>query len=482
MRAVILFLAVLMLLSPNTAQADFKKGMSAYERGDYATALSEFQISAEQGNTEAQMMLGILYAEGEGVLQNYVEAHKWFNLSASRGNAQAKKARDKVAEKMTPEQISAAQRLAAEWRLATATKEMASPPAKPAVVQPEPAISLSREEKREIQNILADLGYDPGLADGLIGARTRTAIRSYQTDAGLPVDGKVSKVVLERLREDHRSFRPVAEGGEKPEDLDALVDRLKGLTTEAERRGAAERWVLDELWGLVRQYDWPWKRKIVEDNFADGDYTAHPSWMVVTGQFFVDEQMGLRTTVRKAEPQEEKREEKPEDIAVELLQSFLKRGTDEGDKATGPAEEAYAEIHIAAGISNAFAITITVVSQIQSGRLEFGPYAGSNRDTGYRLAYTPGAASGLELLGVSAYRSTVVDLYQKPLNLEDGRSHTLLWTRNDNGEMSVSLDGNEILQVTDRRFNETFGGFVLVNRGGDYGIQHVNILGSKAGR
>ncbi len=52
----------------------------------------------------------------------------------------------------------------------------------------------------EIQNKLAALGYDPGPADGLMGWKTRTAIRSYQSRAGLPVDGEVSAGLLERLR------------------------------------------------------------------------------------------------------------------------------------------------------------------------------------------------------------------------------------------------------------------------------------------
>lgn len=43
---------------------------------------------------------------------------------------------------------------------------------------------------RDVQNGLARLGYNPGPVDGVLGPRTGDAIRSYQRDHGLLVDGK----------------------------------------------------------------------------------------------------------------------------------------------------------------------------------------------------------------------------------------------------------------------------------------------------
>ncbi len=62
-----------------------------------------------------------MYATGDGVPQDYVQAHMWYNLAASRyppGSDRDKvvRNRDTVAEKMTPEQIAEAQRLAREWK------------------------------------------------------------------------------------------------------------------------------------------------------------------------------------------------------------------------------------------------------------------------------------------------------------------------------------------------------------------------------
>jgi len=77
--------------------------------------------AAEQGFADAQNDLGYLYAYGRGVPQDYVAAHMWFNLAASRPQSGADrdrsvKNRDVVASKMTPGEIAEAQRLAREWR------------------------------------------------------------------------------------------------------------------------------------------------------------------------------------------------------------------------------------------------------------------------------------------------------------------------------------------------------------------------------
>jgi len=62
-----------------------------------------------------------MYHKGEGVPQDYVQAHLWFNLAASTLKEPKKReiavsSRDLVAAKMTPAQIAEAQRLAREWK------------------------------------------------------------------------------------------------------------------------------------------------------------------------------------------------------------------------------------------------------------------------------------------------------------------------------------------------------------------------------
>jgi len=58
---------------------------------------------------------------------------------------------------------------------------------------------LSRAQRREVQERLIALGFDIGAADGVIGARTRTAIESFQRSAGLEADGRAGLRVLQAL-------------------------------------------------------------------------------------------------------------------------------------------------------------------------------------------------------------------------------------------------------------------------------------------
>ncbi len=71
------------------AEVDFNAGVAAYKQGDYATALRELRPLAEQGNTNAQFMLGLMYYKGGGVPQDYAEAAKWYRKAAEQGNADA---------------------------------------------------------------------------------------------------------------------------------------------------------------------------------------------------------------------------------------------------------------------------------------------------------------------------------------------------------------------------------------------------------
>ena len=54
----------------------------------------------------------------------------------------------------------------------------------------------------EVQEGLTMRGFYVGAVDGRIGARTREAIRQYQSEANLPVDGQVTPELAQRLRGD----------------------------------------------------------------------------------------------------------------------------------------------------------------------------------------------------------------------------------------------------------------------------------------
>ncbi len=62
--------------------------------------------------------LGIAASTGNGAPLSYIEAHKWFNLAAVRGNEAAKLYRKELSEQMTRDDIATAQKSAREWLVA----------------------------------------------------------------------------------------------------------------------------------------------------------------------------------------------------------------------------------------------------------------------------------------------------------------------------------------------------------------------------
>jgi hypothetical protein len=119
-----------------TSDNDFRRGLSAFDRGDYPTALrlwrplaegddprseagigfmyhrglgvavddSEAAVwlrrAAEHGQAEGQLMLGMLFYYGRGVPQSFVQAYAWCDLAETNGNADATLCRDAALESM----------------------------------------------------------------------------------------------------------------------------------------------------------------------------------------------------------------------------------------------------------------------------------------------------------------------------------------------------------------------------------------------
>jgi hypothetical protein len=81
-------LLIAVMLSPAAAWAqDFNKGSDAYQAEDYPTAFMQWKPLAEAGNAEAQASLGLLYRDGKGVLQDYIQALNWFRKAAGKSHA-----------------------------------------------------------------------------------------------------------------------------------------------------------------------------------------------------------------------------------------------------------------------------------------------------------------------------------------------------------------------------------------------------------
>ena len=81
---------------------------------DEAEAVRWYRLAADQGLAISQLNLGVMYATGKGVLKDSVLAHMWSNIAGANGNASARKLRDSLERDMTRAEISRATELARE--------------------------------------------------------------------------------------------------------------------------------------------------------------------------------------------------------------------------------------------------------------------------------------------------------------------------------------------------------------------------------
>ena len=79
--------AMLLVVSSVLAQSGYDKGVVAYKRGDYETALAVFRPLAENGDARAQSVLGMMYSYGEGVPVDFGEAARWYRRGAEQNSS-----------------------------------------------------------------------------------------------------------------------------------------------------------------------------------------------------------------------------------------------------------------------------------------------------------------------------------------------------------------------------------------------------------
>ena len=84
-----LFVSTIVLSTGLAAGGDLASAKHDYQEKNYSAALQESTPLAEQGNADAQVLLGRMYLMGQGVTQDRAQAMKWFQAAAVQGNADA---------------------------------------------------------------------------------------------------------------------------------------------------------------------------------------------------------------------------------------------------------------------------------------------------------------------------------------------------------------------------------------------------------
>lgn len=215
------------------ASAGLEEGVAAYQAGEFQTALAELKPLADQGNAQAQYLVGRIYAYGQGTLRHYSLAHTYLTLAANQGVTEALLSKANISDNLSQRDIIESMRRqdemlyaietgtvqtaapaqagaapAGQAGAATATTEQAAAADEPAggdevaVAQQDDGIDqLSRRDLvREIQTELNRLGYSAGTPDGLYGPSTRGAIQKFQADADMGRDGEATPDLLRALR------------------------------------------------------------------------------------------------------------------------------------------------------------------------------------------------------------------------------------------------------------------------------------------
>ena len=171
-------------------------------------AIVWYEKAANQGYAESQSNLGFIYATARGVPRNFANAYKWFHLAASQGNAIAKRNMEFAKKKMSSGQIAEAKRLIENWNVSNGTRSVseavsnsniagyrvsdsivAQNEKKSGGIQEQLEALVSRDNPNknsisEAQNFLVILGFDPGPIDGVLGSKTRQALKEWKKSSG----------------------------------------------------------------------------------------------------------------------------------------------------------------------------------------------------------------------------------------------------------------------------------------------------------
>jgi hypothetical protein len=136
----------------------------------------------------------------------------------------------------------------------------------------------------------------------------------------------------------------------------------------------------------------------------------------------------------------------------------------------------------AARAGNAFVLTLRMTLRAMpgvEGRAELGPYQGDPQGPGYRLVHVNDAGAGVPSFLLerrdAGGAGVLLDAYNGPLEVADGREREIRWLRDSKGLMTVSIDGEEILAARDGALAGGFDGVVLVNTGGDVEVGALEI-------
>lgn len=283
-------------------------------------------------------------------------------------------------------------------------------------------------------------------------------------------------------------------------DMPELLSNLRQLTDQAEHDKTASPIFLADLRAMTGAYEdrIHWPRRLLYDDFHDGETASNPAWTVITGDWRVDNRGGSPALSSRARGNGQYGQNNGQygqnngqgsgsgstaDQLANALNALMGQNNGQGQNQGQQSQQSRdgpATIVAPVGISDQFFVRLAMTSKGGNGQFNFGPYAGRHAENSYQLSYAPGAPNGLVLSRVSDRGSQVLGMSRGPIRLEDNQSHILEWKRGPGGKMIVVLDGRTVIEATDMEIRRPFTGFLMVNSGGNYAIQSVAINGGNS--
>ena len=174
---------------------------------DYSRALKWFTLAANHGLKDSQFNLAVLIERGMGTKANLAEALFWYDQAAAQGDDDARNHAAAIAKSMPPELVKSIEDRLKAWKPEIAPdianvvavndanwKSASAAPKQEAALTPEPQNMIGKA-----QSLLDKLGYNIGQADGKLGGRTANAVRLFQLQQGLKVNGQITPELISEM-------------------------------------------------------------------------------------------------------------------------------------------------------------------------------------------------------------------------------------------------------------------------------------------
>jgi hypothetical protein len=259
----------------------------------------------------------------------------------------------------------------------------------------------------------------------------------------------------------------------QPGDIGQLVHQLRQLIAKAEKAKAADPNFLRDLKNLANSYD-QGSMQILSDNFNSGQYPDSRRWKVIAGDWRIVTQpaAGLGTQVNTRQ-----NGNNTQNLVNGLLGALISpQGNNQNQNQQG---NNYAGLQAPVAIPNAFTVHFEFSSSEDATRFDVGTYR-DNNDGAYFLSYMPTAPRGFMLSRSVPGQGTQQIAYSPGIMNLNGRGfHAVDWKRERDGRMTVAVDGQPLIDVTDTAVQKSFDGFVMGNNGGFYIIRNVSITGRR---